>query len=106
MQTQTSSRRKTIVTLVFVLIALAVVVTAMILTHDTGAEKTAWALLAPIIAIALALITKEVYSSLFIGIVIGALLAARGSFTGTIDHIVNDGLSPAIADNAGIFAFL
>ncbi|MCQ2429860.1 MAG: Na+/H+ antiporter NhaC family protein [Clostridia bacterium] len=78
----------------------------MILTHDSGAERTAWALLAPIIAIALALITKEVYSSLFIGVVIGALLAARGSFTGTLDHVVNDGLSPAIADNAGIFAFL
>ena len=106
MQTAAQSRKKTIVTLAAILVALAVVVVAMILTHDSGAERTAWALLAPVIAIALALITKEVYSSLFIGVVIGALLAARGSFTGTLDHIVNDGLSPAIADNAGIFAFL
>ncbi len=106
MQTAAQSRKKTIVTLAAILVALAVVVVAMILTHDSGAERTAWALLAPIIAIALALITKEVYSSLFIGVIIGALLAARGNFTGTLDHIVNDGLSPAIADNAGIFAFL
>ena len=106
MPTRTQSRRRTIVTLIAIAAALAVVVAAMILTHDDGAERTAWALLAPVIAIALALITKEVYSSLFIGVVVGALLAARGSFTGTLDHIVNDGLSPAIADNAGIFAFL
>ena len=106
MQTRAPSRRKTIINLTAVLIALAVVVAAMILTHGEGAGQTAWALLAPVIAIALALITKEVYSSLFIGVVVGALLAARGSFTGTLDHIVNDGLTPAIADNAGIFAFL
>ena len=40
---------------------------------------TIWALLPPIIAIALALITKEVYSSLFVGIGVGALLYARGT---------------------------
>ena len=43
-----------------------------------------WALLPPIIAITLALITKEVYSSLFIGVVIGGLLYSGFSFTGTM----------------------
>ena len=48
---------------------------------------TFWALLPPIIAIVLALITKEVYSSLFIGIVVGALFYSGFSFEGTLNHI-------------------
>lgn len=67
---------------------------------------TAWALLPPVIAIALALITKEAYSSLFIGIVVGALLACNFAPVATIDTVVNDGLISAIAGNAGIFLFL
>ncbi|MBO7345155.1 MAG: Na+/H+ antiporter NhaC family protein [Clostridia bacterium] len=65
-----------------------------------------WALLPPIIAIGLALITKEVFSSLFIGIVSGAILAAGGNFTGTVDNVVTTGLTSAVADTAGIFVFL
>ena len=65
-----------------------------------------WALVPPIIAIGLALITKEVYSSLFVGIVAGALLGANFSFTGTMDTITLDGLTSAVSDNAGIFIFL
>ncbi len=65
-----------------------------------------WALLPPIIAIGLALITKEVFSSLFIGILSGAVLAAGGNFTGTVDHVVNTGLISAVSDTAGIFIFL
>lgn len=70
-----------------------------------------WALIPPIIAIVLALITKEVYSSLFIGIVVGGLLAANVfksgfSLTGTMDYIINDGLIAAVSDSAGIFIFL
>lgn len=61
---------------------------------------------APIIAITLALITKEAYSSLFIGVVIGALFACDFAPVATIDMIVNDGIIAAIADNAGIFLFL
>ena len=45
---------------------------------------TAWALLPPIIAITLALITKEVYISLFVGIVTGAMLYADFSPIGTL----------------------
>ena len=67
---------------------------------------TFWALVPPIVAITLALITKEAYSSLFIGVVIGALFACNFSPIATIDMIVNDGLVTAVADNAGIFLFL
>ena len=67
---------------------------------------TFWALVPPIIAITLALITKEAYSSLFIGVVIGALFACDFSPVATIDMIVNDGIITAVSDNAGIFLFL
>ena len=67
---------------------------------------TFWALVPPIIAITLALITKEAYSSLFIGVVVGALFACNFAPVATLDMIVNDGLVTAIADNAGIFLFL
>ena len=65
-----------------------------------------WALLPPIIAIGLALITKEVFSSLFIGILSGALLYSNFSFTGSLDAIINDGLISAVSGSAGIFIFL
>ncbi len=67
---------------------------------------TLWALLPPVIAIGLALITKEVYSSLFIGILSGALLYSDFSFTGTFDGIINDGIISAVSGSAGIFIFL
>ena len=67
---------------------------------------TFWALVAPIIAIVLALITKEVYSSLFIGIVIGAMMIGNFKFAPTLDAIVGDGLVAAISDTSGIFMFL
>ncbi len=67
---------------------------------------TAWALLPPIIAIGLALITKEVYSSLFIGIVVGGLMYTNFNFLTGMDTIINDGLISAVKDNAGIFIFL
>ena len=61
--------------------------------------KTAWALLPPVIAIALALITKEVYSSLFIGIVVGGLLYSNFSFEGTLNHVFNDGIVAVLSDS-------
>ena len=67
---------------------------------------TFWALLPPILAIVLALITKEAYSSLFIGVLIGAMFCAGFSPVGTLDTALNDGFIAAIADNAGIFLFL
>ncbi len=70
--------------------------------------STLWSLLPPVIAIALALITKEVYSSLFIGIVVGGLLYAEGNFVGTITHVFSDGFVANVADsyNMGIIIFL
>ena len=81
---------------------------------DAGTEDlptlwaTPWALLPAVVAIALALITKEVYSSLFIGIVVGALLYADFSFEGTVLHVFNDGLIAVLCDsyNMGILIFL
>ena len=93
-------------------LAVAVIMIGVVLTVSlTGGEdfsfaKTFWALVPPIVAIGLALITKEVYSSLFVGIVLGALMASNGSFTGMVDTLVVDGLTVAVADTAGIFLFL
>ena len=64
------------------------------------------ALIPPLIAIALALITKEVYSSLFIGIIAGGLFATNFSGLGTMDSIIGDGFITAVADQSGIFIFL
>lgn len=68
--------------------------------------NTAWALAPALVAIILALITKEVYVSLFVGIAIGGLLVAGFNPVTTLDTIVGDGLIPAVSDNAGIFIFL
>lgn len=65
-----------------------------------------WALLPPIIAIGLALITKEVFSSLFIGILSGAILAADWAPMATVDGVINVGLISAVSGTAGIFIFL
>jgi len=73
---------------------------------ESGMYGTFWALVPPIVAIALALITKEAYSSLFVGILVGALLHCQFKPVATLDTIINDGLITAIADNAGIFLFL
>lgn len=74
---------------------------------------TWWSLVPPVVAIALALITKEVYSSLFIGIVIGGILYSVGStdynmFEGTFRHVLYDGIIATLSDsnNVGILVFL
>ena len=95
------------------------------LTYDTNFEEnikvalgsvreehksyaTVWALLPPLVAIVLALITKEVYSSLFIGILTGGLIYANFNFEGTVVHVFQDGFISSIADsyNIGILIFL
>ena len=73
---------------------------------DGTVQGSAWALLPPIIAIGLALITKEVYSSLAIGIVVGGLMYANFDFLKAMDAITSDGLITAVSDTAGIFIFL
>ena len=95
---------KNIVTIVAVVAVLAMAIGVAMSGVETNA--TFWALVPPIVAIALALITKEVYSSLFLGIVVGAIFAGGGSFAKTVDHVTNDGLIAAISGTAGIFLFL
>lgn len=70
-------------------------------------QGTFWALVPPIVAIALALMTKEVYSSLFIGIVVGGVFYAS-NFEGAMNHIFSDGLIAQLSDsyNMGILVFL
>ncbi len=75
---------------------------------ETPFYATWWALLPPLIAIALALITKEVYSSLFIGILSGALLYANFNLETTMTHAFSDGFVKSVATeyNIGILIFL
>ena len=70
--------------------------------------NTFWALVPSLVAIILALITKEVYSSLFIGIVFGAILAANGNFEMTLNTVFTNGIVASVADsyNVGILVFL
>ena len=66
------------------------------------------ALLPAIVAIVLALITKEVYSSLFVGIAVGGLIYSGGNPVLALEHIFNDGIIASLSDayNVGILVFL
>ena len=105
------SRRLLATVLLVILITCLLSVCAF---ADDGGEyqsrmyATFWALVPPIIAIVLALITKEVYSSLFIGIVAGALFYSNFNPVMTLNTLVQDGLISGLTDawNAGIFLFL
>ena len=97
---------------------LSLVLALMFATTVFGAEQTEeyvpavyatfWALVPPVVAIGLALITKEVYSSLFIGVLMGGILYSGFSFEGTITHIFEDGMINVLSDsyNVGILIFL
>ena len=97
---------------------LSMVLVLMFATTVFGAEQTEeyvpavyatfWALVPPVVAIGLALITKEVYSSLFIGVLMGGILYSGFSFEGTITHIFEDGMISVLSDsyNVGILIFL
>ena len=69
---------------------------------------TFWALIPPVVAIVLALITKEVYSSLFLGIVIGGLFWSDFRFEATVNHVFKDGIVRVLTNsyNMGILVFL
>jgi Na+/H+ antiporter NhaC len=98
------------------LVLVALACTAMTVPAFAAGEEeitsnfynTAWALLPPVIAIALALITKEVYSSLFIGILAGGLLHSNFAFESTVLHVFNNGIVASLTDpyNMGILIFL
>lgn len=104
-------RRHTIMKKNKVLIASAIFIVMLVLIAvlnacGVGFVASAWALLPPLVAIVLALVTKEAYSSLFIGIVLGAVMAAGCDFKATLDMVTVDSISTAVADNAGILVFL
>lgn len=93
------------------LVMAAVVVILLVAAFTTTAEsvqQSFWALVPPIVAISLALATKEVYSSLFVGVVTGGLLYSGFSFEGTINHVYTDGVVKVLSDpyNVGILIFL
>ena len=102
--------------LYMLLAALAVVVLcpaiAMAATEEAAPKPhlyaTFWSLVPPIVAIALALITKEVYSSLCIGVIVGGLLASNFRFEGTMTTIFSGGFVKVLSDsyNVGILIFL
>ncbi len=97
---------------VIMLMILASPLTVLAAEEEAAASTkfygTFWALVPPIVAIALALITKEVYSSLFIGILVGALFYSGFSFEGTILHIFEGGMISVLTSsyNMGILIFL
>ena len=88
-------------------VAIAVIIMAAVVAAS-GVDTYAsfWALVPPIVAIGLALITKEVYSSLLTGIVVGAILGCAGKAAVAVDHVVSTGLIAAVEGTAGIFLFL
>ena len=106
MAEKTVARKSWIIKLCFT----AVVVVLLIIAATSGKEftNTLWALLPPVVAIGLALSTKEVYSSLFIGILIGGLIYSGFAFEGTLVHVFQDGFVASVADsyNVGILIFL
>ena len=107
MENKKSDLQKTI-NIVALTVVAGVVIAAKFVTNADTVQESFWALVPPIIAIVLALITKEVYSSLFIGIIAGGLLYSGFSFEGTVNHVFCDGIIASVADsyNVGILVFL
>lgn len=97
--------------IIFGLLVAVFIVACAVTAPITEAVGTLWSLLPPIVAIGLALITKEVYSSLFVGILTGGAVYAAASssgFSGMFTAVVQDGLIANLADsyNVGILVFL
>ncbi len=106
--------KRLLICLVAVIVLMGILAGTAFAEGEEAAENTSrfymtfWSLLPPIIAIALALITKEVYTSLFVGIIVGGLLYSNFRFEGTLLHVFNDGIVASVADpyNVGILVFL
>ncbi len=98
----------------FALLCILACSTMTVFASEEAAEyvpdmyATFWSLIPPIVAIALALITKEVYSSLFVGILIGGLFYSGFAFETTVTHVFQDGIVGVLSDsyNVGILVFL
>ena len=92
----------------FVFLMISTAVFADEAAYQPAMYSTFWALVPPVVAIVLALLTKEVYSSLFIGILVGGLFYSGFTFEGTMTHILQGGFVTVLADayNVGILIFL
>ena len=96
------SKLRTIATalVAIAIVALLVVAYTQLGGREIGAAYgTFWSLIPPVVAIVLALLTKEVYSSLFIGIVVGGLFYAGFRFEDTVTHILSDGMISVLSDS-------
>ena len=108
-----TKRRKKVTEALFTFGILLIFMTMTVFGASEEAPKsqmyaTFWSLIPPVVAIALALITKEVYSSLFVGILVGALFATDFQFEGTVLKIIDEGFIQVLSDpsNVGILIFL
>ncbi len=92
----------------FVFLMVSTAVFADEAAYQPAMYSTFWALVPPVVAIVLALLTKEVFSSLFIGILVGGLFYSGFTFEGTMTHILQGGFVTVLADayNVGILIFL
>ena len=106
--------KKNILKVVSAILILAAMMSMTVFAAETDAVHasdmygTFWSLVPPLVAIVLALITKEVYSSLFVGILVGAMFYSNFTFEGTVTHILQGGLIAVLSDkdNVGILIFL
>ena len=108
-----NSRKLLAIVLLVILAMSLLTVTGLAVDVDDNGVATGssmaysfWALVPPIVAIILALITKEVFSSLFIGVLLGALFANNFAPVGSLDTVLGEAIVPAITDLAGNFMFL
>ena len=95
-----------IAVIVLVVAIAAIVITGKAAGDDFTFAGTAWSLFPALVAIILALITKEAYSSLFIGIFLGAFMVSECSVLTTVDTVTTAGVTAAISDTAGVLLFL
>lgn len=98
--------KKIVSSLLIVAFAVAFAIICAVTGSITSPVGTLWSLFPPVVAICLALITKEVYSSLFVGILVGGLLSTGFNPIHTVDTVVSDGFIAAVSGSAGIFIFL
>ena len=108
-----TQKRKKMMTALVIFAALLLLMSMTVFAAAEEAPKphmyaTFWSLIPPVVALALALITKEVYSSLFVGILVGALFSTDFQFEGTVLKIIDEGFIQVLSDssNVGILIFL
>ena len=92
-------RRALPVMAIMLLLCSALTVTAFAAGEEAAGPSmygTFWAMIPPIVAIALALITKQAYASLFLGVVVGALFVCDFAPVATLDTVLNQGLVSSI----------